>query len=350
MPLSMVTFSPGSLGQGGRVKASPLTKCPGNTIGSPPSGSIYRQEFDCINAAGQLGSWVRAHILHGQTSSSGPFNLHGPGNDARNLIITDKSLNGQMSRNAEMPVINRVYGTNAVMWYDSKVDSYVSGKETFGQSITVTAGTYDTNTNTEGPALPGIGGTFTLNKPPPNCPPSLAMPTGPTPGPGGPAPAPGAQSVTPPVAPDTAGRTPNSDLAFQSTLKICAAELASREFKVSNGGLEVRIYADWMDTAGETKLDNASCPYDHFYVLLEQHGTFFGFNQYSQKPIRIPVGTQMRPLRWTGLRDDTYRLKIFVDESLDRQPNSSGAVCCLQGDVTVSTFNAPPSTGRTDIA
>jgi hypothetical protein len=43
-------------------------------------------------------------------------------------------------------------------------------------------------------------------------------------------------------------------------------------------------------------------------------------------------------------------LKIFVDQSLDKQPNSSGALCCLQGDVNVSTFSAPASSGRTDIA
>jgi hypothetical protein len=337
MPLTMVTFSPGPLGQGGRVKASPLTKCPGNTVGSPPDGSIYRQEFDCINAAGQGGSWVRAHILHGQTSSSGPFNLHGPGDDVRNLIITDKSLNGQMSNQAEKPVIGSVYRNNAVMWYDSKVDSYEPGKETFGQSITVTAGMYDTNTNTEGPALPGIGGTFTLKKTPPNCPPSLAAPIGP--------PAPGAQSVTPPVAPETAGRTPNANLEFQSTLKLCAKELASPEFKVTNGGLEVDIFADWFNNAGDTKLDVSACPYDHYLVVLEQAGLLWGFNQYSQKPITIPVGRRIPPLVWKGLPNDTYRLKIYVDDSLDRQPGAAGTPCCLRSDITVSTFSAPAMIG-----
>src|SRR5919108_5624202 len=34
LPRTPVSFFPGPLGQGGRVKASPLTRCPGNTVGS----------------------------------------------------------------------------------------------------------------------------------------------------------------------------------------------------------------------------------------------------------------------------------------------------------------------------
>jgi hypothetical protein len=168
LPLTHVSFFPGPLGQGGRVKASPLSRCAGNTEGSEPDNRIYRDQFDCINAAGQKGSWVRAHLLHGKTSSSGSRNLHGPGDDIRNLIISDKSLNGNMSSGAERPALDRVYDHSEVLWYDSRVDSYVSGLDFFAQSITVDFGSFNTDTGTEGPRLGG--GTFTLKKTPPNCP------------------------------------------------------------------------------------------------------------------------------------------------------------------------------------
>lgn len=325
LPLTMVTFFPGPLGQGGRVKASPLTKCPGNTRGSQPDRSIYRQEFDCIAAAGQSGSWVRAHLLHGETSSSGPFNLHGPGNDIRNLIITDKSINSLMSSRAERAVIDAVYARNAVMWYDSVVNSYEPGKESFAQAVTVTTGFYNPLTNTEGPPIPGVGGTFRLKRTPPNCPPPSAVPT--------PAQPTSIQGMTPPVVPGTTAGTPNTNLEFQSTFKVCLKELASRPFQVKNGGLEVRLFGEWFDAAGEVKLDASACPIDHYFVVLEQSGVLWGFNQYSEKPIRIPIGTAIQPLKWKGLKDDTYRLKIYVEGD---HPS-----CCLQGDLTVATFDAP---------
>lgn len=169
LPRTQVSFFPGPLGQGGRVKASPLTRCEGNTVGSEPDNSIYKTQFDCIKAAGELGSWVRAHILHGKTSSSGARNLHGPGDDIRNLIISDKSLNGTMRTGAEGPALDIVYGTgNRAIWYDSRVDSYVPGLEFFAESITVDFGSFDTATNTEGPRIGG--GTFTRKRTPPNCP------------------------------------------------------------------------------------------------------------------------------------------------------------------------------------
>lgn len=169
LPLTHVDFFPGPQGQGGRVKASPLTRCEGNTHGSQPDQSIYATQFACIRNAGEGGRWVRAHLLHGETSGSGPRNLHGPGDDMRNLIITDKSLNGTMSSRAERPALDRVHGpTEEVLWYESTVDSYAPGRDFFGQSITVNFGSFDTNTGTEGPRLGG--GTFTLRRTPPNCP------------------------------------------------------------------------------------------------------------------------------------------------------------------------------------
>jgi len=172
LPLTHVSFFPGPRLQGERVKASPLTRCEGNTHGSEPDRTIYQQQFACIRRAGQGGRWVRAHLLHGETSSSGPRNLHGPGDDMRNLIITDGgfgSLNTDMYFGAEQDALNRVYGPdNEVLWYETRVNSYVPGQDFFAQSLTVDYGSYDTNTRTEGPRLGG--GTFSLRHPPPNCP------------------------------------------------------------------------------------------------------------------------------------------------------------------------------------
>jgi hypothetical protein len=168
LPLTHVSFFPGPLGQGGRVKASPLTRCPGNTEGSEPDNRIYKPQFECIEANGDKGFWVRAHILHGKTSSSGSRNLHGPGDDVRNLIIGDQSLNRTMRNGAEGPALDRVYDSGEALWYDSRVDSYVPGLEFFAESITVDFGSFDTDTNTEGPRLGG--GTFTRKRPPPPCP------------------------------------------------------------------------------------------------------------------------------------------------------------------------------------
>ena len=183
LPLTHVSFFPGPLGQGGRVKASPLSKCEGNTHGSQPDQSIYAQQFECIRKAGQGGRWVRAHLLHGETTRSGPRNLHGPGDDMRNLIITDGgfgSLNSDMYFGAEKFALDRVYGAGSeVLWYDSRVDSYVSGLDFFAQSITVDFGSFDTAAGTEGPRLGG--GTFTLRKTPPNCPATLSAGGGGTP-------------------------------------------------------------------------------------------------------------------------------------------------------------------------
>jgi hypothetical protein len=112
---------------------------------------------------------VRAHLLHGETSGSGARNLHGPGDDPRNLIITDKSLNTRMSNGAEQPALDRVYGPqNEVMWYESRVNSYAPGLDFFGESITVRFGHFDTDTGTEEPQ--DGGDTFTLVRTPPPCP------------------------------------------------------------------------------------------------------------------------------------------------------------------------------------
>jgi hypothetical protein len=68
----------------------------------------------------------------------------------RNLIITDGgfgSLNTNMYFGAEDLALDRVYPPgNEVLWYDSRVDSYVHGLDFFAQSVTVDFGSFDTNT------------------------------------------------------------------------------------------------------------------------------------------------------------------------------------------------------------
>lgn len=151
-----------------------------------------------------------------------------------------------MSSQAERPVISNVYRNNSVMWYDSKVDSYVPGKECFAQTVTVSAGFYDTNTNTEG--APTVGGTFTLKRDHvPPCPPPSAVPTAAQPT--------SIQGITPPVPPGATATTPASDLEFQSTFQVCLKELTTRSFEVKNGGLEVSLFGDWFDAAGQKMSD-----------------------------------------------------------------------------------------------
>ena len=169
LPLTHVTFNPGPQGQGGSIEAKPLTRCEGNTHGSQPDRSIFATQWACLVANNRNQYYVRAHLLHGETSTSGPRNLHGPGDDMRNLILTDKSLNTNMYNRAEKDALDRVHGPNEeVLWYRSVVDSYYPGRDFFGQSITVSYGSFDPVTNTEGPQLGG--GTFPNRRVPPNCP------------------------------------------------------------------------------------------------------------------------------------------------------------------------------------
>jgi hypothetical protein len=339
LPLTQVIFSPGPLGQGRYVKASPLTKCPGNTRGTEPNGSIYRDQFDCINAAGEGGSWVRAHLLHGRTSSSGPFNLHGPGYTPLNLIITDKSLNGQMRVNAEGPAIARVYGGSDVLWYESTVDSYYPGLEYFGQSITVNYGRYNTTTGTEGPREGG--GTFSLKRTPPNCP---VTPLGGgilAPGTAAPSSAGGAGTAAPSaagggVAPPTVGGVtlaPTSTFNFQSTIQICHRTLTSRTIHVGNGGLMVRIDARWFNASGSTEQSGEDCPISQYHISLREKGWLW------DSEIGTFDMTVGRPetVYWRYLDPGDYYLFFWT---LNDNPN-----CCLQGDVVVSTFDALPSSG-----
>ncbi len=151
LPITIVTFDPGPKGQGKRVKASPLTLCPGNTRGSKPLQSIYETQFACIKAANESGNWLRGHLLHGKTDKTGDRHLHGPGTTSANLIIISQSLNQQMRSWLEDAALKLVWGPLPhVLWMDVWVDSYYPGLDFFADSITIEYGPFRTATGTEG--------------------------------------------------------------------------------------------------------------------------------------------------------------------------------------------------------
>jgi hypothetical protein len=315
LPYTIVSFFPGSLGQGGGVKASPLTHCPGNTMGSEPDERIYAQQFQCIDAAGERGNWVRGHILHGRTARSGDRNLHGPGNTAANLIIIDQSLNQSMRSWIEDPVLKLVYGPwPHVLWLDAWVDSYYPGLPYFAESISVEYGLFDTGSGREEPRWNFKQ--FVLGRKPPNCP-ATVFPEG--------------------IA---FGRAPRTRSGFQSTLQICHRELETRRFEVAEGGLMVAINAKWVgrgpgEEAARAEGEPGGCPRQNYHVALYRHYRLAFDDQIS----RSELSSGRRVLgSWRGLDEGVYYMEIST-ENLD-------PYCCLEGDITVDTFSAPGPKSR----
>jgi hypothetical protein len=108
LPNTVVNWTGSDRGEG--MTANPLTKC--GPQGSDPS--IRLPAWQCIDAANENKFWVHAHLLHGRSSKN---DLHGPGNRANNLILTDKSLNGLMSSRVEQDAIGRVHNQNQTLSY-----------------------------------------------------------------------------------------------------------------------------------------------------------------------------------------------------------------------------------------
>ena len=145
MPLTHVTFS-SSADRGEHMLAQPLTHCEGNTHGSEPLDSIFGNVWtQCIARPppnDQRSLWVRAHLLHGETSSSGSRNLHGPGDDAQNLILTDKSLNGRMNTMVERNALFAAYDEHRVLWYEVDVNHFSNSgdRRYYGETVTMAWG------------------------------------------------------------------------------------------------------------------------------------------------------------------------------------------------------------------
>lgn len=315
LPYTLVSFFPGLLGQGGRMKASPLTLCAGNTVGSEPQERIYADQFKCIDAAGERGHWVRGHILHGRTARSGDRNLHGPGDTAANLIIIDQSLNQNMRTWIEDAVLKLVYGPLPhVLWLDAWVDAYHPGLPFFADSISVEYGRFNTLTGREGPRLNFRQ--FMLGRKPPNCP---------------------AQGFAEGMLPGGRRRTRSG---FQSTLRICNRALKSRVFDVPNGGLMVAIDAKWVGKGSGGEPDRAKdqpegCRRQTYHASLYQKGRIID-DFISRYDNLIPGRREV--MTWRELDDDQYDLDIWT-KVVD-------PYCCLVGDITVDTFPAPAPKAR----
>jgi hypothetical protein len=291
------------------VKANPLTRCPGNTRGSLASEAPYQAQFNCIRAAGQRRIWYPMHLLHGMTRRTGPRNLHGPGNTRWNIIIGDVNVNTMFSGLVEQPAIRLVYGSNAVLWFETNVDSYFSGNEFFAREVTMSWGIYDVNTGTEGPAL--VSQRIPSTRTAPSCPPSLPAVV---------PPAGGAGQGTP--TPQRQGPAPD----WTSTIEICHRVLRSRVFPVRNGGLRVTLRASWAATGPRAF---GGCPADDYHVSLEEQGLIFD-SEISTST--VPAGRRIT-LTWRHLDPGDYYLIIW---SPGHNP-----FCCLRGDISAGTFDAP---------
>ena len=142
----------------------------GNTVGSPPGTSVFSDvKTQCIDPAGQQLRWVKAHLLHGETGTAGG-DLHGPG-EARNLIFTDRSINGKMSRRVERPAISAV-AADRVLFYEVTVDHFGTAGHGrfFGEVVHMKWGDFDPITQTRGtPEFDGPIESTPQHQPPP-CP------------------------------------------------------------------------------------------------------------------------------------------------------------------------------------
>jgi hypothetical protein len=304
-------------------------------VGSKPQQRFYKDQFKCIDAAGEAGQWVRGHILHGETDRSGPRNLHGPGDTAANLIIIHKDLNQSMWSWIENVVLKLIYGPFPhVLWYNAWVDSYYPGLPFFAESISIEYGPYvplsSMGFGVEGPRWNFKQ--FASSRTAPLCPAGGFAEGG--------LPVPGVYEAP-------------SQIGFQSWLKVCrgggaADELVSRDFDVPDGGLMVAIDAKFISSrhhpgaddprdtghgekAGGAQGEPNSCLTRNYYVELWRARDYW-----FDKKISHSVFPSGRPvlLTWRELRPGTsYYLRIgtYADH-----PG-----CCLEGDITVSPFHAP---------
>jgi hypothetical protein len=341
VPGSHVTFPrQGSRGQGLEAKASPLTCCPGNTVGSEPDEAIYKEQFDCIKAAAKLNptlydekDWVRGHILHGKTNKSDK-NLHGPGTTPKNLIIIDQSLNQKMRSWVEGPVLRLIYGPYShVLWYHVWVDSYYPGLEFFADSVSAEYGLYDRRTGMEGPPLVPSQ-QFTLKRTPPPCT------------------ATGFAGGVPPVF------APSGFSTGYQSFEACGEKQSLPDFTVPNGGVSVTIDTRWVRKDSEGRVVSSTtiagdCP-KTYNLSLHRERTILWNVAISDHD--LAVGSHF-VLPWSHLIDGDYYLTVKIN-----QPSSPGAgqgagaepvetpACCLEGDVTIVPFYAPRHPTQPELA
>lgn len=283
--------------------------------------SLYKPEYACIQKAlpaAKAREWYRVHLLHGETRRTAGRSLHGPGNVLWNIIIGHKSINDAMTKVAEWEALLRVYDLNWTLWYEVTAQPY-PGLDSFAQSIHVRYGLRNPKTGAEGPPL--VDKTFPSAEAPPNCP-SAPTPTS-APGAAPPKPHPPSPAATPPKP-----RPPSPDL-WLTIQEMCIA-LSSREFDVKNGGLKVTFDVGWNAKQG------AACdPKEKFIVKLRSPRWLR-----SDKTVTTSTVQAGRwSLQWHGLPDDTYYLDISA-------AGAHSESCCLQGDLLLYFFAAPPQYRR----
>lgn len=135
LPNTRILFMPAAGGQGHKMIAFPLTKCrdPRYTP-SLPKGGNWPKGWDCVTEEARnqtpvgervrVKNWVRAHLLHGPTTSHKLRHLNGPGRLPENIIISDKSLNGNMRTQMEGPAIHEVHDLGNTLYYEVEVKHY----------------------------------------------------------------------------------------------------------------------------------------------------------------------------------------------------------------------------------
>jgi hypothetical protein len=314
--LTQVTWATGPQGQAHEVTAEPLTRCPGNTRGSMADERVYQAQFDCIRTAGQRRVFHPLHVLHGLTRRTGLRNLHGPGNQAWNIIIGSGSLNGLVYNGAEYEAIELIHDLGRALWYEATVDSYVPGNEFFASSLSISFGSFDIDKRTRGPRIGG--GSFPETRAAPYCPPSAPLTGLP------------AMTALPPPA------------DFVSTLSICREGLESRRFPVADGGVTVSIRADWVASGG------GSCPTTGYSITLWKDNPYWPDGDFGTQS--LPSGRSVS-VNWRYLVPGTYYIEIKPDIPWYTSWQVANRGCCLTGDIAVKTFSAPrPVPGAVTIA
>jgi outer membrane protein OmpA-like peptidoglycan-associated protein len=192
LPPTHVDFIPATGDKGNRVEARPLTRCEGNTHGSETRRAPnWPHGWDCVVQSGQSNLWRRLHLLHGP-------DLHGPGNERRNIIIGDSSINGNMYHSVEEDAIERVE-RDEVLYYEVEAVHFTGPypRPYFAERMHMRYGPRDPITGVEGTPFFDDFIDSNVGHQPPNC---TTPPPPPPPGPQGPQGPQGNDDETPSIA------------------------------------------------------------------------------------------------------------------------------------------------------
>jgi len=150
-PFTRITYETSSNRIGTKATAEPLTRCVENVVGSQPGASVVAGAtndsdpnwpfgWGCVPQTEKNSKWVRMHLIHGGARNG--IDLHGPGNDARNLIIAPSDLNRPgmptgIYGGVEAPAIDLVYNQQGkTLWYETTVtERYSDDLHTYAYSF-----------------------------------------------------------------------------------------------------------------------------------------------------------------------------------------------------------------------